>query len=66
MMNTYLLQPLISASLWLLIVSGWLVLLADAAGLVERLGQVGVWVVFLLVSCLLPVALWWTFGPAPR
>ena len=32
----------------------------------DRLGEIGGWVVFGMVSCLLPVVLYWIFAVHPR
>ena len=62
-MNGNMLHLLIRDGLWLLLIAGWSILLADAVGILRFLGEIGAWVVFVLVSCLLPVTLWWTFAP---
>jgi hypothetical protein len=78
-------------ALWLLVIAGWIFLvatgleadkplsggipghvdphedkLASPEGRLDRLGVISAWVVFGLVSAMLPVILWWIFAIHPR
>ena len=55
----YLLYLSIGALLWLLIATGWGILLVETSH-IWLVGEISLWLIFLCISCLLPLAIWWT------